>query len=366
MENTIPATDIGSEHIQQPTTGERLEVAPLFGDESVSEAQLRGEVETSDQKTTPETKKEPAAQDTKQTEKTTETETPIEKETEKPEHEEEKEAETADETGEAGAQEKPPKGYVPLQALREERHARQALQEESALLLNQAQELQARLQAAENIIRTMQEEGKQIPRPKGVEDFRELSETEFEELMEEDPAQAMKYLHQLEKHREQTKQINEIKAKENAIIQQSYQMAMEQAPEIFSDPQYHTTLIDCATEAGIPKAYLAALTNPNTRLLLSDGVSEVILGPAAAGITLLIDRYYKALNNTRQQETKLRENIKKEVAKELLQKLKTEGGFKNLDMLSTAQGETDNTKGMFTEETYARMSPEQRRAALGG
>lgn len=336
----------GTQYVEQPKANAALNIPPLFADE--------GESMTEEH--------EPSGEQNTKTE-----EQVAEKHDAAPAQEADGEEEGV-ETSEAGtAGEKPPKGYVPYSALHEERMARKQAAEQLAVAANQNAELIQRLQEAENIISALQSEGKTIE----PQEFRYLSQAEYDKLVEEDPAEALRYINRVREFERLDAQRQMIAARESMIIDDAYRMAQADAPEVFTDPEYASQLMDFAEQKGFPKSYMAALTNPNTRLVTPDGKHEIVLGPAAAGIVMLLNRYFKDSKNGSTPESvrkQLEEELTGKITKELIGKLKKQGGdFRDLETVPLAK-EPDEHKSAepVTEESYARMTPEQRRAFLGG
>jgi hypothetical protein len=336
----IPATDSSED-----TPIEALQ-KPLFDEVAPSEAELTGvEEETA----TPE-KKEEGEGEVEESEKATKeekasTEEPAKETEEKP----------AEET--KASPEKPPAGYVPWQALRDERDLVVSLREELATMKAEAE--------------------------KDTEDtFKVLSDEELKELAEDDPVEAVMYQNRLNKHlREQQEKEAKQEAQreqsyaDEAVINQSFERMEKAVPGLLdkSNP-INQELTQFAVDNGFEPDYIAAMTAPGTLILPAGAKNPVLLGPGAAGLVGMIYKLHSTLKEN-DPET-LRAQIKAKVEKELTQtiteqlikKFKSPAGgeeFKSIGEVPGGPDEVPDVSGGFTEAQYANMSPEQRDKLLG-
>jgi len=155
---------------------------PLFEEESVSEEELMGEEVTEENAADSAPKDEPK-------------EDPGEKPKEEPKEEEKPKDEPKEEPKEEPEEEPkaPPKGYVPQEALRQERHTNQELRQ-------QLRDAQYQLQQAHEKLTQKPKDPDDIP--SALKNFKELSLEEYDELVDEDPDEAMKYRARLDAYRD--------------------------------------------------------------------------------------------------------------------------------------------------------------------
>lgn len=314
--NTPTPDAVIEEDTSQDTPMEALE-RPLFDEVAPSEAELSGAEEE-----TAEAKEDEAK----------ETETSVEEEKVSTEEPAKKVEEKAVE--EKAESEKPPAGYVPHAALHEEQVRGQQL----------AQEVNYLRQEIDALKTTSQEDD--------PEALKVLSDQEFDELAEDDPAEAVKYQRNLGKHlREQDAVVAKNKVQEDqyyedqAVISQSTDRMEKIAPGIHDENSpVNRELGEFATAHGFDPDYLAAMTSPGTLILPEGGKHAVLLGDGAAGLVGMIHKLYTASTGKASAKTHA----------------------KKLGPGKIGGTITDTPEEGLTEADYAKMSSQEREEALGG
>lgn len=344
---------------------------PLFKGEGVTEAQLRGEEDaTGVEKASP----EPTGDDlTKKTE-TDDKAKPDEKAAV------DKAKADADAKPKADAEKKPelPKEVADEIAKKEEHIAglTTAVGKERQNVRTLKQELQ-RLTA----------ENEQLRQPKEAtdkdaekfKDFKVLSDEDYENLVDEDPDSATKYLYKLNKYNEyqskvKANKVNEGRAKsaETEIVNFGIQELEKVLPGITRGRNDMVSkLTEFAVKHGVDDAVLAVLTDPRTKVITPQG-ENLIIGDGAAQLVRLIKETYEAVSSTPDRakiEAELRPIIEAEAQKKIIEKLKQNPsmGFRSLDQLAgSGDKNAKPLTGTITVADYAKMPEEERRAALGG
>lgn len=281
-----------------------------------------------------------------------------------PEKPPESEAKAPEKPPEAKPEAKPPEGYVPLAALQEERGKRQQL-----------------AQVVEDLKKTVEtiREGKQQPdesSEEGTEEdtFKELSRDEYAKLAEDDIVAAQVYLFEKAEHEKKQAEKRQGDAKKDDIaakvaeqVAQRHKEIEEAIPGIYDESNpVNKDMTAFAVENGMDVDYLAALTDPGTRITLPDG-STFILGRGAVGLSKMIHSTMTKSKNGTPDDKALREAIRKEVTKELLEKFQTSGAnaFRSIGD-SPGVGETPVGGGEITEDTFRNLTEAQQEALLRG
>lgn len=299
--------------------------------------------------------------------------------------EEEAESETEpEETKEKG---KPPEGYVPHQALKEEREIRQNLQRELRALRDEITDLKQSRFAGQPTGEEGQE-AKESDVPEEFKEFKPLSEEEFEELLEDDPAEALKYQRkedrynkwQTEKAR-QEQTYKERAKEEKRIIDEAFEEMANEVPGLFDeDKGVSKKLSEFAGEKGLEQHFLAALTDPET-LILPPGMNQpLLLGKGASQVVKFIHQMHEGFSEVDEKAltdkitAELTPKIEARMKKELLEKFKRnqsgEDEYKSLDEIpasdeSGADGKVFGNR-MLSEAELARLTPEQQEKYLRG
>ena len=272
----------------------------------------------------------------------------LESEQEKPQDEEEQQ-----ESKEVTEKKAPPEGYVEIGAMkearkkeREYRSKSEQLEAENNALLLEVQRLMNEKQA------TVKED-----------DFKELTEKELEDLREEDPEAYTDYRFRLMESKEKKRLQQEEAAKAQAIDRMAMKEVNEvgtQIDEMLKDVETVKTLIDYGTEFGFSQADLAALSQPQTKIVTGDGKTRY-LGKAA----LTFIKHLDAARNVNRDS--LKAEIEKEhlpgleerITRQVLEKVKTQ-----TPQQPSLDGQSD--KGVkplpddLTEAQFAKLSPEDK------
>lgn len=330
---------------EAPGTIGKAEVS-MFGEEAPSEAELMG-AETPDEKPPEKKAEEPPV-----TEKSKEPEEP-----KKAEAEAEKKAEEAPDK----KPEPPPKGFVPLQALHEERGKRQFLEQEIIRLKRENEVL-----SNVPIIETPQD----IP-----EDFKVLTDAEEDALMQEDVIAYQKYTRDLRKYNDFKAVQTATEAKESGIVEAAMAGMEAAVPGIFDEKSNaNKALTGFAAAHGLPPEILSVLTDPKTKLIIPGQKQPVLMGKATVDMLKFLRNTYMHLRESKpvdkdavkkEVESTLRETLTKEITQEIMGKLKTQTtGYRGIDQVP-GSGDIPRS-GPLTEAEMAKMTPEQTQAALGG
>jgi hypothetical protein len=321
-----PAASENITDAQAQSEGQALQYESLF-DEVVSEAELRGE-EPDTPSETNEAEPSPPKDDQKPEEP-------------KPEPE----------------PEKPPKGYVPIQALHQERGQRQLLSQE-------IQQLKAELAAAKT--GRGDDNGQEAQAPD--DEFTVLSEQEFNELLEEDPVEAIKYDRKLRIWESKQAEKANAQRQEQDVIARSIGMMTSAVPGLYDqDSDVNQRLSDFAIEKGFADLDgLAIITDPRTRVVPARGGPPRLLGETAAHLVTMLNNVFQDIAKGPDVTKAKSEQVKAEVTKELLSKLKQQpAGHMSLGDVPGDAGDDSGIRPL-TESDYAKMSDADRRRFLGG
>jgi hypothetical protein len=323
------------------TGGDGNRMEPLFVDEAISEAELRGE----------DLGEEEAANegDTSEAEDFDATE----------DHDDEETAEetATEETPPAKEDKKPPAGTVPHQALKEEREKRQALAKELA-------NLRAEFNAAKA---TKPNETEAEAPAEALSDFKVLTKEEFKELLEEDAVKAIEYQQDLLEYKEQVAAIKNRADNEKALLQSSYDRVQKAIPGLYEEgSDLGNQLTEFAIEQGFNRDLLGPLADPRTKIIVAG--KEQSLGDGAASLVELVYKFQQAVNaaDPAKVRAEVEADLRTTITKELLAKIKGDptGGYRALGDAG-GKGE-DPGPAEFSEKSYANMTPAQRRKNLGG
>ena len=176
---------------------------------------------------------------------------------------------------------KPPEGYVPLAALHEERGKRQYLSTELETLKAEIKEL------------------KDVPQAPKEGEFKVLSDKEFQDLLDEDPTEAILYDRRLRVHETGLSQKAEAQRADQAIIDQSARLMREAIPQIYdSNSTINNDLSKFAVEQGFDEQYLPVLTDPRTKVIPPGSNEPVLLGDVAVGQVKMLYNLYQQKSNS--------------------------------------------------------------------
>ena len=266
----------------------------------------------------------------------------------------------------------PPKGYVPLAAVKEAR-------EENRYLKDQISQMNNRFD-------TLAKPGDK-PEAKTDPDFEVLSKADYATLAEDDPGAALIYQHDLISHNESIRaqaddaRNAEYAAEETQNIIDTATEAMEKvAPGIFEDgSEVQAELMTFAEELGFSDD-MYYLTNPSTQIILPGQTETLLLGDQAASIlSVLVSAKNKISSASKvtaetdatkaTEVAELTASIRKEVETELLAKFKKETGteFKSLTSIPKSKdgrefSKTDN----LTEAQLAKLPADEYERYLSG
>lgn len=342
-----------------------------FGEAAPSEAELMGLDEPA--------KEEEAKVEDKKPEKPEEQGKKAESKGES-EKEPDKPAESAEEESKSDGS-KPPKGYVKYEALHEARIINKALNSEIDRLKRELEVLS----------QIPVEESPQLPSglPK---DFKVLTEDEEDALMNEDIVIFNKYQRDLKKYT-QFKEAEEKETVEHSRIADASRRKMaELVPDLFDEESdTNANLTQFASEHGIDPSVLSILTDPSVKIIIPGSKKPVSMGPAAVAVVDFLNKVHQKVKSAPQEPVKsakssdkppekpakseqelrkeltseLTEEITKRVTKELMEKLnKNQTSFRSIGD-APAQGDIPG-KSSYGESDFRKMTPEQRRQALGG
>lgn len=361
------------------------EMPPLFEEEYPTEEQLTGaEEEEAAAEETPGQEEEAAEPEPEGEDLTTET---GEEEQETQDAGEEEEAEEEEPKAEAAGEEqpgeeepgteeeeagKPPKGYVPHAALYEERQRRK--------------ELGVQLENALRRIDDLEKKGKDTPVKieAGTDefaDFKVLSDEEFDELAEEDPTEAAKYMRRHARYeRAQEQKARAVQETERAqkqhqeAISATIQRVSKSVPGIYDeDEKVANGLADFAIENGFEPEFLQLMTNPSTEIIVPGSPHPI---PLADGAACLIELLHKVREATAKPsddvaalEAKIETRLRKEITDEVLSKFKGKKPSETRRSISQIPGGEQPPKKLpedMTEADLARLSPDEQKQWLGG
>lgn len=264
-------------------------------------------------------------------------------------------------------EEKPPAGFVPKQALDEERHKRQSLSSEL---------YQAKAKIAELETRAAKMPAEKPGQAEEFKDFKILSQQEFDELVEDDPIEAQKYQrqetrfieHQRAKEREERSK-KEFEALQNQVLQESVDEIDHVAPGIW-DPKTGVSkeLTDTAERFGISKQVASVMSNPGTIILDPKTGRQLILGSGAVEFVRLVKGIsdFAKNNDPEAMKKKLEAEIETSRAESIVRKIKN--GPAGPVSINEAPSLNDSLASDYgtDEESMARLPENTRRKLLGG
>ncbi len=252
---------------------------------------------------------------------------------------------------------KPPEGFVPHGALHEERIKRQHLSGENETLRAEIAEL------------------KSTPKAPKDGDFKVLSDAEFQELLEEDPTEAILYDRRLRVHEAGEAREADVQRTEEAIINQSTQAMREAVPQIYDpDSTINDDLSRFAVEQGFDEQSLPVLTDPRTKIIPPGSNEPVLLGNVAVGQVKMLYNLYKRGDNSDRAaiEKEVTERVTKEVTdkvtKEIMAKFNATPSleYHSLGDIPGSGDEPFDVSKNLTEKQIDNLSEAQRRRYLGG
>lgn len=245
----------------------------------------------------------------------------------------------------------PPEGYVEIQALKETRENLKKVKDAADQLKAENEALAIQLKEALSGQGQSQQTG-----------FKELSADELEMLKEEDPDEYNEYRFQLIEHRETQKRV----AEAERISLREVHEAASVVNELTSDRAVVDELINHGTASGFTAGDLAALSQPQTKIVTGDGKTRY-LGKAAVAFIRQLDATRRVDKATVEAdvEARLRPILVEQITKELLTKFKNNDGQTTL----VGQGDKEFKKQLparLTEAQFAKLSPKEQEEWLKG
>ena len=337
---------------------------PLFEDETVSDDELMGKDPEEDEKPKGESaaSPEPKGDESKEPEKEPDEKSGEEQDEEPGEGEKsEKDEDAPDYTS------PPPKGYVPLPALQNERKAAEELRK----ALNSAEESKNELLAEIEALKHTPESD-----PEWFTNFKVLSVDEFEEMVDEDPDEASKYQYRLNEYNKIREAKNQTvlaerqrRDREQQIIERSVKAIQDAVPGLYGEgnEKIMDAFVKTAVDAGFDEQYLNVMSRPDTLIIPPGGKVPVPLGAGAVSLTKLIDALYKASNVRSKIEAELRPELEKEITAKLMEKLKIKSTdeFKSITSVPGSGGEPGGVAEL-SEADLAKLSDADQERYLAG
>jgi len=259
-------------------------------------------------------------------------------------------AKPKEEDADGTATKKPPEGFVPYQALSEERTKRQALTQQLADLQAENESLKGEEGDAEK-----------------AEEFKVLSDDEFDELLEDDPQEAIRYQHKLQTY--QREQANKA-AQEDIEAEQinvAASMIQQIVPGIYDEGnKAGEELGDFAVENGLDPHFLTLLTDPRTKVTAAGSKGAVLMGEGAASVVSLLSTLRTQLSDPDAQREAIKESLREEVTAELMKKFK--GGSASPGVLDVPgdAGSIPNSGQVLSEEEFGRLPEAEQEKLLSG
>ena len=276
--------------------------------------------------------------------------------------------------------EKPPKGFVPKEALFEERTKRKALAQKLSEMEERFKELEQQLK------KPPEQEKKSEEEETPFKDFKVLDDEELTNLFIDDPEEYAKYVAKLSEYKAwqvqqqlTEKQKREAEERRRQQIEEQHKQAVingvnkivQAIPDFYDvESDVNVELAKFAVDNGVSAEAIAVMTDPRTKIVPYGKDDPVPAGTYAAELVIMINNLYKALNeakNTEQLEQKIREQVTKERT-EKMHAGSSGGGYVSLGDAPSARGadDMDSSKKVYTEEEWARLPEAERIRLLGG
>ena len=259
-------------------------------------------------------------------------------------------AKPTEEGADDAATKKPPEGYVPYQALSEERTKRQALTQQLADLQAENESLKSKTSEAEK-----------------AEEFKVLNDAEFDELLEDDPREAIRYQYELQTY--QREQANKAAQEdiETEQINVAASMIQQIVPGIYDEGnKAGEELGDFAVEHGLDPHFLTLLTDPRTKVMAAGSKGAVLMGEGAASVVSLLNNLRTRLSDPDAQREAIKESLREEITAEVMKKFK--GGSASPGVLDVPgdAGSIPNSGQVLSEEEFARLPEAEQEKLLAG
>ena len=244
-----------------------------------------------------------------------------------------------------GGKKKPPEGFVPYQALNEERTKRQTLAQQNADLVAENEVLKANTDS----------EGE-------VEEFKVLSDAEFDKLADNDPQEAIKYDRKLAAHQRETRRQDAEQDQINVaadIIQQT-------VPGIYDEgSDSGMELGNFAVENGLDPQFLTLLTDPRTKVIAEGSKGALLMGEGAASVVSLLNNLRTKTGNLDSVKQEMEKSLRKTITAELITKFKGGNAARSILDVPGDAGDEMGSSGPLTEAQFSKLSPAEQEKLLG-
>lgn len=151
------------------------------------------------------------------------------------------------------------------------------------------------------------------PDDQSFDGFKELNEQEYEDLLDEDPDEATRYLHRLNRYKDwRSNKEQRFNTKQNmawGIVGEAVQEMEELVPGISSGKsEAGDALAKFCIEHGCDPTFLNWITSPNSRLIPSGSKKAILLGKGASSLVRMLKNIYDKSTPQRQgQRPKLKD-----------------------------------------------------------
>jgi len=273
---------------------------------------------------------------------------------------------------ESKAETKPPKDFVPIQALHEARGENRYLKNVIADLQKKT-ELQESSKSTETVSESLEK-----PEP----DFDILSASELETLIEDEPAEALKYSIKLQDYKDKLREYEqtveatryeeerlEQKQQELAELFRSVNNQMEEyVPDLFNkESDAQKELATFADTLGFSED-MYYLTNPETQVILPGESEPLYLGEQAASIIKLLTTARSAISEAKANPEQLEKDIRAKVEAELTKKFKSTPAntFRSLNEVPNTDKDIDFQDKVLSAEAFGKLSEAEKEVYLAG
>jgi len=269
---------------------------------------------------------------------------------------------------------KPPKGFVPTQALHEVRGENRYLKEQVAIMQAKLEKLPTKVEDTKP---------KELKKPEAGFDI--LSDSDFEKLTDDDPSSALKYTVKLAKHNEAlaeytaaVKQQETDKANAESTKLALAEMftatneAMEKhVPGLFDkESTAQADLVKFADSVGFTKD-LFYLTDPSTQIILPGETDPLYLGEQAADVVKILTTVRKTIEDAAVEPPdleKIKADLTKEIEAELIKKFKnsSDKSFTSLKEIPDSDNAPEFSDKVLTDAQFEKLSTKEKEAYLSG
>lgn len=138
--------------------------------------------------------------------------------------------------------------------------------------------------------------------PGGFKDFKELSQQEFEDLLEVDGDEALKYQYRLSRYKEHQRRQDYARSLSNDVIQDAVKEITKIVPDIHTPkPERASELARFAIDNGVDPVILNYITSPNARIHVP-GKKPILLGKGAASVVRMLNSLHKKTSQRQPKE----------------------------------------------------------------